>query len=309
MNDIVRRIRDRCVKLLGIASRADLCCLDRSVEKLQTSVGQLARNPVDTASQKLLYATYRSMAARRSTELTFDDVGFRCHSECDEDGILLYLFGMLGVTNRKCVELCAGNGRTCNTANLIRHHGWWGWMFDGDPKHVASGNTFYASCPDTRVCPPVFQHAWITAENVNALLADAGVSGSIDLLSLDLDGVDYWIWKSLEVIRPRVVVCEVHNIIPPELALTVPYTPDFVAPDGNYRGASLAAMNALAIEKGYRLVGVHRYGFNAFFVRADLGGDFLPEPSVASCLQDPFTVAARANRWPLVEKMPWVRVS
>jgi len=62
---------------------------------------------------------------------------------------------------------------------------------------------------------------------VNQLLDDLAIDPDPGLLSLDMDGVDYWIWKAMERIRPRVVICETHNIIPLLLALTVPYKPGF----------------------------------------------------------------------------------
>jgi hypothetical protein len=260
-------------------------------------------------SQVLLMHHYRTLARQGVRPLpTFREVGFRRYSEFDEDGILLYIFSLLPPETRRCVEICAGDGRQCNTANLIVNHGWWGVLFDGDERLVNIGKAFYARHPDTRLCPPRFVHAWITAENVNDLLRGARVSGEIDLLSLDMDGMDYWVWRALEEARPRVVVCEVNNLIPADRALTTPYAPDFRAAGPDHRGASLAAMSKLADAKGYRLVGVHRYGFNAFFVRRGLAEDLLPEVSVDSCLQDPFTRHAQEHRWPAVRDLAWVEV-
>jgi hypothetical protein len=120
--------------------------------------------------------------------------------------------------------------------------------------------------------------------------------------------MDYWIWKAIDCVRPRVVVCETHNIIPPELALTVPYDPKFRITTPGYHSASLAAMTSLARQKGYRLVGTHRYGFNAFFVAEDLAPELLPAVSPAQCLADPSTLEARATHWPRVKDMNWVQV-
>jgi hypothetical protein len=105
-------------------------------------------------------------------------------------------------------------------------------------------------------------------------LAAAGVTGPVDLLSLDLDGMDCRIWKAIKAIDPRVVVCETHNVAPIGRAIAVPYDPKFVCNSENYRGASLEAMCRLGKEKGYRLVGTHRFGFNAFFVKDVVGNDF-----------------------------------
>jgi hypothetical protein len=260
-------------------------------------------------SQLLLFHMYQTMAAQPDRVLPdFAEVGFRCHSQFEEDGILLYIFALIGTTNRTCVEICAGDGIQCNTANLILHHGWWGYLFDGNEQNVARGIEYFRNSRDTFLYPPRFNHAWITAENVNDVIRKAGIPKDVDLLSLDIDGVDYWVWKAIECMHPRVIVCETHNIIPPDDALTVPYDPDFKLTTPDYHSASLAAMTSLASKKGYRLVGTHRYGFNAFFILNGVGEDLLPRVDPAQCLNDPYTLEARSTRWPKVKDMPWVRV-
>lgn len=260
-------------------------------------------------SQLLLYHMYRDMAARHDRALpSFKEVGFRCHSQFEEDGILLYIFGLIGTTNRTCVEICAGDGIECNTANLILHHGWWGYMFDGDESNVARGVDYFHNAKDTSLYPPKFNHAWITAENVNDVIEKAGASGAIDLLSLDIDGMDYWVWKAIDRIRPRVVVCETHNIIGPHEALTIPYDAKFKLTTPDYHSASLAAMTRLAKQKGYRLVGTHRYGFNAFFILDGIAEELLPAVEPSQCLTDPYTLEAQSLRWPKVKDMNWVEV-
>lgn len=258
-------------------------------------------------AQLMLCHSYRDMAAR-GTLPGLSEVGFRCHSQFEEDGILLYLFALIGTTDRIAVEMCAGDGHQCNTTNLIVSHGWQGLLFDGDPANVERGRKFFAEHKDTFLWPPRFRHSWITAENINDLIRNEGISGEIDLFSLDIDGMDYWVWKALECIQPRVVVCETHNIIGPERALTVPYDPNFRRKIPDYHSASLAAMSKLASGKGYRLVGTHRYGFNAFFVRNGIAEDVLPAVSVASCLQHPIAQNARKERWPKVKDLDRVEV-
>ena len=236
------------------------------------------------------------------------DVGFRKYSEFEEDGILLYIFSLVPPINRTCVEICAGNGRECNTANLIINHGWWGHLFDGNERNVKAGEAFFSKHKDTRLYPPRYTKAWITAENVNELIVRSGVEGPVDLLSLDIDGMDYWVWKAIDVIEPQVVLCETHNPIPPEKALTVPYDPGFIYETEDFRGASLAAMCKLGKEKGYRLIGTHRFGFNAFFLRNGVGEEFFPEVDVASCVQDPYSRQARKERWPKGKDFHWQEV-
>ena len=239
-------------------------------------------------TQVLLRLKYRDLARSGIGLPAFPDVEFRCYSQNGEDGILLYIFSLLGTTNRRVVEICAGDGIECNAANLIINHGWQGLLVDGDADQVARGLAYYSTCGTTWVGPPTFIHAWLTAENVDAVVASAGFGGPIDLLSIDVDGNDYWIWKALDCVSPRVVVLEFNGSCGPERSLTMSYQPDFrldlTKPP--YRcGASLPAFVKLAREKGYRLVGVQSLGFNAFFVRDGLEEKLLPERSARECYE------------------------
>ncbi len=263
----------------------------------------------EAVAQKSLMQQYRLLGAMDNKLMPgMGDVGFRKYSQFEEDGILLHIFSLIAPINRTCVEVCAGNGRECNTANLIINHGWWGHLFDGDERNVKEGVRFFAHHKDTFAYPPRFTKAWITAENVNEEISKSGATGPIDLLVLDIDGMDYWVWKAISVIEPQVVVCEIHNLIPPDKALTVPYDPKFVFESDGYRGASLAAMCKLGREKGYRLVGTHRFGFNAFFIKDGVGEAFFPEVDVASCLQDPFSKEVCEQRWPHAKELEWEEV-
>jgi hypothetical protein len=111
---------------------------------------------------------------------------------------------------------------------------------------------------------------------VDALVGEHGFAGEVDVLSLDLDGVDFWIWEALKCLQPRVVVVEYHAGWWAEDALSVPYADDFRR-EGRHRGASLAAFVGLARRKGYRLVGTEGRQLNAFFVARGVGEDSLPE--------------------------------
>lgn len=260
-------------------------------------------------AQKVLMQQYRLLASRGKEWLPeLSDVGFRAFSQFEEDGILLYIFSLIQPINRTCVEICAGNGRECMAANLIVNHGWWGYLFDGNEHSVRAGQRFFENNKDTFFSPPRFINAWVTAENVNSLIEEAGVRGPIDLLSLDMDGIDYWVWKAITVIQPQVVICETHNVIPADKALTVPYDPKFVFQSEDFRSASLAAMCKLGREKGYRLIGTHRYGFNAFFIKCGVGEEYFPEVDPASCLNDPVSKELRDRLWPQAQKHAWQEV-
>src|SRR5690606_6410431 len=128
------------------------------------------------------------------------DTGFKVYSQFNEDGILLYIFSLIGFSNRKVVEICAGHGEECNTANLIINHACHGLLFDGDGANIEHAQKFFARNQSTWLLPPICKQAWITKDNINSLLDDNGFTGDIDLLSLDIDGNDYWVWDAINVI-------------------------------------------------------------------------------------------------------------
>lgn len=243
---------------------------------------------------------------------SFQDVGFKVHSEFEEDGILLYIFSVIGTTNRRVVEICAGDGINCNAANLIVNHGWEGLLFDGEKYSIQKGTEYYAKHPSTFLFPPKLKHAWLTRDNINHMISDSGFTGEIDLLSLDIDGNDYYLMDAISVIKPRVIICETHNVIPGDLALTIPYKEDFYFLDGKqnpeFRSVSLLAMQQLLKKKGYRLIGSHRFGFNAIFMLSGTGETYFPEISVESVLDNSYTHHRRETVWPLVKDLPWQKI-
>jgi hypothetical protein len=136
----------------------------------------------------------------------------------------------------------------------------------------------------------------ITAENINDLIKSGGVEGEIGLLSVDIDGNDYWVWKAIDVVKPQVVIIETHN----EFGLNdivVPYDPNYFYPGKHpdYHGASPIAMTKLAKHKGYRLVGSNDLGFNFIYLRNDLLEEVIPEVSVDSLLTHPSNEEAQAR--------------
>ncbi len=235
---------------------------------------------------------------------SFSEVEFSLYSQNGEDGILLLIFAVIGVSNQCVVEICAGDGTECNAANLIINHGWKGLLVDSNGEAIERGKSFYAQRTNAwrfRRLPPCFIKAWVTKENVNDLIQENGMSGEIDLLSLDLDGIDFWVWKEITCINPRVVIVEFNNRWNSQQSVTVPYSDGFVGFEAStngigYFGASLLAFNHLAQQKGYRLIGVNSPNTNAFFMRNDIGIDYFHEVSVESCLNSEYAIHQH-NQW------------
>jgi hypothetical protein len=261
-------------------------------------------------SQYVLVQHYQLLRKLNLPLPRLQDTGFRVYSQSDEDGLLLYVFSLIGMTNRICVDIGSGTPDGANSTNLIRNLGFTGFLFEANEDKIRQAARFFSG-PDTNICPPKIKQAMVNAENINELLRLSQVVGEIDLFSLDIDGIEYWVWKSLDIIEPRVVICEFSSFWGPDKSVTIPYNPEYTRPHSNYWGASLAAFVKLGHQKGYRLVGCNRYGYNAIFVRKGLGEDFLPEISHHQSLSDPTVKRWREIRFqdfPDVNKYPWVEV-
>ncbi len=232
--------------------------------------------------------------------------GFKLFSQFEEDGILLYLFSLIGFTNKTFIEFGSDDGINSNSANLYYNHDFTGLFMDGNKKAIERGRYFFRKHPNSINIQPIFKETMIKVDNINSLIKDAGLEGEIGLLSIDIDGNDYWIWKAIDIVSPQVVIIETHN----EFGLNdiiVPYDPDYFYPGKHptYHGASPVAMNKLAKKRGYRLVAANELGFNFIFLRNDLLQDEIKEVSVESLLQHPSNIECQA-RFKEVENWEYV---
>lgn len=188
----------------------------------------------------------------------------RITSQNGEDGIIAEIFRRIGTTNRYFVEFGVGDGHECNTAQLALF-GWSGLMLEGDPADAASLARRYASLGALHVA-----QVFITAENIAGIFGSHGVPKEFDILSIDVDGNDYWIWRALSGYRPRVVVIEYNSAYPPPRRWVMRYDPEHRWDKTTYYGASISSFEALGKDLGYCLLGTDVTGVNAFFVRRDL---------------------------------------
>jgi hypothetical protein len=171
-------------------------------------------------------------------------------SQNGEDGIIQYILSKIGTTNKFCVEfgIHAHEGNTVH----LRKSGWNCLWMDGG----GDGN--------------IVKRERINAENINELFAKYSVPKEFDILSIDIDSNDYYVWKAITGYNPRMVIIEYNAKIPITESLSVAYDPNGVWKGDDYMGASLLAMFNLGKKKGYTLVACDTSGTNAFFVRNDL---------------------------------------
>ena len=242
--------------------------------------------------QQALYTKFRSL--RNSDSLPdWSTTGFKNFSQFEEDGLLLFVLSQIEQVKPIFLEFGSDDGVNSNSANLHFNHNWTGLFIDANKKALDRGRYFYKKYGNKKVAAPTFLESLITRENINDLITEGGLSGEIGMMSIDIDGNDYWVWEKIEVIQPQVVIIETHN----EFGLhdiVVPYNAEYVYPGKHpdYHGASPIAMTNLAHHKGYRLVGANELGFNFIFVRNDLA-THLKEVSVASVLNHPSNTEAQ----------------
>lgn len=190
----------------------------------------------------------------------------RVCSQNGEDGIVAEIFKRIGTEDPFFVEIGVEDGIECNTAYLARFKSWRGLMVEGDPIKAERLRRWYADCAGVKST-----QRFVTRDNVNAILAEFGVAPEFDLLSIDIDGNDYYIWETTaEAYRPRVVIVEMNASYPPPLHWVMPYDPEHGWDGSSYYGASLAAFEALGAKLGYALLGTDSRSVNAFFLRNDL---------------------------------------
>jgi hypothetical protein len=249
-------LRQRITQRLGAAAR-----LEREVDSLRVQIGWLQSQAV------------RSAASPGEAE-------FRVFSQYGEDGIIQFLAQRVPIETEVFVEFGVEDYRESNTRLLLEKDNWRGLIIDAGSAHrelIDRSQLAWRHSIDAIT-------AFIDRDNINGLISGAGIEGDIGLLSIDIDGNDYWVLQAIDVVSPRILVVEYNSVFGPSAEITIPYDPAFdrsrAHPSNLYFGVSLGALARLASEKGYALIGSDRAGVNAFFLRRDVLGE-IPEEAVA----------------------------
>jgi hypothetical protein len=227
---------------------------------------------------KLILACSRE-AARPSPYL--DSFGYKVYSQNDEDGIINEIFKRIGTADKTFVEFGVQDGLESN-GHFLLFRGWRGLWIDGGEKSLKKIKKYFSDPISSKQLTAV--RAFITAENINDLISGNGFNGEIDLLSIDIDGNDYWVWQAIKCVSPRVVAIEYNAKFPPDCEWVMEYNPSHVWDRSDKFGASLKSLELLGDKLGYRLVGTNINGVNAFFVKKDLAKDLFPHPPTAENL-------------------------
>lgn len=202
------------------------------------------------------------------------DIEFGVFSQWGEDGILEWIIHHCDDMPRTFVEFGVENYIESNTRFLLQNRHWRGLVIDGSDRHVAYIRQDEISWKHDLTAVARF----ITTDNIDAIITDAGFGGDIGVLSVDIDGNDYWVWEAISCVNPHVVVAEYNSAFGDLQPLTIPYSPDFYRtsadPSNLYYGASIRALEHLANTRGYTMIGCNGAGTNVFFVRNDHAAQF-----------------------------------
>tara|TARA_Y100001963_G_C6782625_1_gene450846 strand:- start:982 stop:1914 length:933 start_codon:yes stop_codon:yes gene_type:complete len=259
----------------------------------QPDIAALLRNamlPVHKRLSDLMVLQGRSLAVanqQRTDIQSLHDAEFKVFSQFGEDGILQYLIKETNISPEEAIfiEFGVENYLESNTRFLLVNNNWKGLVFDGSEQNIETikSQDFYWRNDLTAI------HAWIDRDNINQLIESAGFNGEIGLLSVDIDGNDYWVWQAITVVNPVIVAVEWNSVFGAEAAISIPYDPKFYRTDAHYSnlyyGASISAFEYLGKQKGYSLLGSNSAGNNLFFVRNDRLGNLRPLTAKAAFVE------------------------
>ncbi|MBT8041811.1 MAG: hypothetical protein HKP10_00200 [Kiritimatiellales bacterium] len=193
--------------------------------------------------------------------------GRKVYSQNEEDGIIIEIFNRIGTTNKTFVEFGSGDGLENNTYALL-FQDWNGLWIDGSPKNIRKIREGLPTTIDSGQLAVV--ESFITKDNINDLISPHIQEKEIDLLSVDIDGNDYFVWDAITCIEPRVLIMEYNARFVPPIRYCMAYDPKHMWNYTDHGGLSLKFIEEKAAAKGYSLVGCSLSGANAFFVRNDL---------------------------------------
>ena len=214
--------------------------------------------------------------------INLSEIEFKIFSQFGDDGIIQHIISNLTIEdkNKTFIEFGVENYQESNTRFLLMNNNWDGLIMDGSKKNINY----------VKNQPHYWQHKllaldkFINIKNINNLINDNGFSGEIGLLSIDLDGNDYWIWEEINIVKPIIVIAEYNGIFGNDLPLSIPYDEKFIRSVSHYSnlywGCSLKALDHIAKKKGYSFFGCNSSGNNAYFIRDDYLNENISKKSI-----------------------------
>ena len=219
------------------------------------------------------------------------EIEFQVFSQWGEDGIIDWLINKFPNIPKSFLEIGTQDYKESNTRFLLINKNWDGFLIEGDDnevKKIKSQRIYWKH-------KLTIKSEFVTKENINSVVKKLNVPKKIGLLSLDIDGVDYWVLKKLSVLEPSIIICEYNSLYGLNKPITVPYKTDFDRSKEHYSnlyyGASIQAFIELMKSKQYFLLGTNSAGNNAFFMK----NKFLKEANKAIVEKKIFTSKFRES--------------
>jgi hypothetical protein len=174
------------------------------------------------------------------------DVEFRVYSQGGEDGIIEWLVERLEIPTHAFIEFGVDTYRESNTRFLLSNPNWRGLIFDGSKENIA----FVRRDDIYRMHDLTAISAFVVRDNINNLIESRKFVGEIGLLSIDIDGNDYWIWEEINIINPVIVVCEYNAIFGDIHPIVIPYDPGFYRTQAHYSNLYFGSTAPASFKKG-----------------------------------------------------------
>jgi hypothetical protein len=244
----------------------------KAIFKIPSTLYFLSRATKKTDDLLVLNGKIMSRLNDQRTNEIIDNINlaeFKIYSQFGDDGIIQFLVNYLDIDNHNFIEFGVENYKEANTRFLLINNNWSGLIMDGSQNNIdqiKKDDIYYLH--DINAVS-----VFITKDNINELIKSSGFSREVGILSIDIDGNDYWIWKEINTIDPVIVIVEYNSLFGYDNPWTVPYKKDFYITQEHYSnlyfGTSLLSLCDLAEEKGYSFIGCTSNATNAFFVRKD----------------------------------------
>ena len=243
------------------------------IKILKKYLSFLVRRIFDEEIQKELTLKAKVLSLKNKNLKKIKDlseVEFQVYSQWGEDGIIDWLVSKFPQIPKNFLEIGTQDYKESNTRFLLINRNWDGFLIEGnkdDIKNIKSQRVYWKHNLKVR-------NEFITKDNINDVVQRFNVPKNLGLLSLDIDGVDYWVLKELSALKPSIIICEYNSLFGEKKSITVPYKKNFIRSKEHYSnlyyGASIQAFTDIMKTKNYFLIGTNTAGNNAFFVRKDL---------------------------------------
>lgn len=237
---------------------------------LLNKIKKFTLNRLNDNYEKEIVIKGKILAEKNSFKKKISDlskVEFSVFSQWGEDGILDWIIRQIKDIPKVFLEIGTEDYKESNTRFLLMDKNWDAHLIDSDQKaidNIKKQRIFWRYNINVNKLE-------IDKNNINLISSKFKIPKKLGLLSLDIDGIDYWVLKNLKNFSPEIIVCEYNSLFGEKKELTVPYKKNFNRTKEHYSnlyfGASINAFINLLKKKNYTFIGTNSSGNNAFFIK------------------------------------------